>query len=130
VHFHYLLEGPDALLRSARTLDEHTDALAQTLAGRDSDPDRSARFVHRFVRPRGIEVPATAVFVDTVEAAAAGPAPAPMRVPAWTQVLRPMLVPFARAAAERVRRINEELRDQKKQILLEHRQRKAFLERR
>jgi hypothetical protein len=125
VHFHYLLKEPNGLLHAARSLDEHAQKLAAALEGRDPDPDRSARFVREFVRPRGLDTPATDVFVQELEALAARPAPTPIAVPAWTPLVRPVLQPFASAAAERVRRMEEESRRRSAQRLEEHRQRKA-----
>jgi len=125
VHFHYLLGGADGLLRATPSLDEHARDLAAVLEGRDPDPDRSARFVRTFVRPRGLDIPATTRFVEALETLAASPAPPPIAVPAWTLVIRPMLGPFARAAAARARRSSEDFRRQKHRILLEHRRRKA-----
>jgi hypothetical protein len=125
VHFHYLLEEPNGLLHAARSLDEHADKLAAGLQGRDPDPERSARFVREFVRPRGLDRRATDVFVQELEALAALPAPDPIPVPAWTPLVRPVLQPFANAAAERVRRMEEESRRRSAQRLEEHRQRKA-----
>ena len=72
VHFHYLLDGPDALLWAARSLDQHADMLAASLEGRSADPDRSARFVRTFVRPGPIDTPATVRFVDALEQGATG----------------------------------------------------------
>jgi hypothetical protein len=126
LHFHYLLNGPDALLRGARRLDAHAADLDQVLAGHDPDPDRSARFVKTFVRPLGLDVPATARVVEALETLAERPAPAPETAPVWTLLIKPLLRPFAHAAAQRVRRHDEELRQEKKQVLLEHRQRKRF----
>ena len=120
LHFRYLLDGPDALLRAARSLDDHARDVASVLDGCDPDPERSRRFVRWFVRPCGDE-PATARFVEAVEALGTEPAPTPEPVPAWTRVIRPMLRPFANAAAERMRRIRAERRRQKERILLEHR---------
>ena len=125
VHFHYLLDGPDALLRATRSLDDHARDLADVLDGHDRDPDRSARFVATFVRPAGIDVPATTRVVEALETLAARPAPEPQPAPAWTHFVRPLLRPFAHAAAKRVRRVSDEFRRQKEQTLLEHRQRKA-----
>jgi hypothetical protein len=136
VHFHYLLSGPNRLLHSARTLDEHFTDLAAALEGRDPDPDRSARFVRTFVRPRGLDRSATAVFVDELETLAARPAPPPLRVPLWTHLVRPLLIPFAAAAARRIRMLEAESRRrsqerleahrlQKLPQLLEYRQKKA-----
>lgn len=125
VHFHYLLDGPNAMLRATRSLDEHARDLAAVLEGRDADPDRSARFVRAFVRPRGIDIPATTVFVEALEALAARPAPAPEPSPVWTRLVRPFLWPFAQAASERARRLHDDFRRQKQQMLLDHRRRKA-----
>lgn len=125
VHFHYLLEEPNGLLHVARSLDEHADKLAAAVEGRDPDPERSARFVREFVRPRGLERRATDVFVEELEALAALPPPEPIAVPMWTPLVRPVLQPFANAAAERVRRMEEESRRRSAQRLEEHRQRKA-----
>ncbi len=124
VHFHYLLDGPDALLRAARSLDAHGNDLAAVLEDRDPDPDRSMRFVRTFVRPCGLDVSATTRFVEALEALAARPAPSPAPAPAWTRLIRPMLQPFADAAAERVRRAEEESRRRSEQRLQEHRERK------
>ena len=126
VHFHYLLNGPNALLRGARSLDEHAAHLAEALEGR-ADTERSARFVRTFVRPRGLDVSATSVVVQEIEAIAAAPAPARLPVPAWTYLLRPILHPFAAAAAARVRRLEAESRLRAEQRLIDHRQAKQPL---
>jgi hypothetical protein len=125
VHFHYLLAEANGLLHAARSLDEHARKLAAALDGRDPDPDRSARFVREFVRPRGLDTHATDVFVEELEALAKRPAPEPVAVPTWTHLIRPVLQPFANAAAERVRRLEEASRQRSAQRLEEHRQRKA-----
>jgi hypothetical protein len=125
VHFHYLLREPDGLLHSARTLEDHANKLAATLEGRDPDPERSARFVRAFVRPRGRTTSATDVFIEELELLAAQPAPEPVSVPLWAPLIRPVLQPFANAAAERMRRLEEESRRRSAERLEEHRQRKA-----
>ncbi len=125
VHFHYLLEEPGGLLHAARSLDDHAGKLAAALEGRDPDPERSARFVRAFVRPRGLTTPATEVFVQELESLAAQPTPEPMPIPVWAPMIRPVLQPFANAAAERMRRMEEESRRRSVQRLEEHRQRKA-----
>ncbi len=128
VHFHYLL-GPDALLRVTRSLDEHARDVAQVLDGHDPDPGRSARFVRAFVRPCGLDIPATTHLVQALEALAARPAPAPVPVPVSTRVVRFLFSPFLRryaeAAAERVRLRVEASHRRSEQRLLEHRQRKG-----
>jgi hypothetical protein len=98
--------------------------VATLLEGGDPDPDRSARFVRRFVRPGPQDVAATTRFVEVLEAIAGSPAPQPEPAPFWTGLCRPLLTPFAHAAAERVRRISSERRRQKEVILVEHRRKR------
>jgi len=124
VHFHYLLNGPNALLRSTRSLEDHEREVARVLEGHDSDPDRSARFVRHFVRPRSHDVSATTRFVETLEAFAASPAPHPRPAPVWARLCRPLLKPFADAAGERILRISDERRRRKEVILAEHRRKR------
>jgi len=131
LHFHYLLDPAAPLLRTARSLDDHVHQLADVLEDRDPDPDRSARFVRTFVRPGPVGIAATARFVEAVEALGAGPSPAPLPVPVWTHVIRPILFPFARAAARRAIRIEEEAIRLKAVRIKEHREKKqAALEER
>ena len=125
IHFHYLLNDTHGVLRASRSLDEHADDLAATLEGRGADTDRSARFVRTFVRPAGLEIPATARFVDELERLVALPSPVPVTVPPWTHLIRPVLWPFALAASAKARRSRESFRRQKRELLSEHRRRKA-----
>jgi hypothetical protein len=125
VHFHYLLDGPNALLHAARSLDQHADALAASLEGRSPDADRSARFVRTFVRHGPIDTPATVRFVDALEEIVRAPAPAPEPAPAWLSLLRPLLARHARAAADRSEAIRDDLRKRKKAELDAYRVRKA-----
>ena len=124
VHFHYLLDGPHALVRATRSLEEHEREVAEVLEGRDPDPDRSARFVRHFVRSGAHDVSATTRFVETLEALAAGPAPLPRPAPVWTRLCRPLLKPFADAAGKRILRISDERRQRKELILAEHRRKR------
>jgi hypothetical protein len=67
-HFNYLVEVAGGLLRVAHDFDEHLLQLGETLErtgqGRST---RNARFLEAFVRPHGLDVPATPFFVDSVE---------------------------------------------------------------
>jgi hypothetical protein len=66
LHFHYLIDG--GLLTVSRSLDEHAGQLASILAGDTEDILRRQRdFVRAFVRPLGLDVPATTVMADAVE---------------------------------------------------------------
>jgi hypothetical protein len=129
LHFHYLLQGPHALLRAVRTLDDHARELAHTLERRNPDMDRSATFVGSFVRPCGAGLAATARVVEELEAIGAGPPPLPVAMPFRIRLLRPLVKPFlkryADAAAERVRLAQEASRRRSEQRLLEHRRSKT-----
>jgi len=120
VHFHYLLHGPDALLHWTRSLDDHARELAGVLDAGHARVERSTRFVRAFVRPDP-GATATMRFVEALETLAAQPAPAPQPEPRWTQLLRPLLRPFADAAVERVQRLKVERRERKDRELAEHR---------
>jgi hypothetical protein len=99
LHFRYLLEVGGGLLRVANTLPEHAVQAAQAVAGEDGGEERARAFVAEFVRPRGLDVPATPIFVDEVERLAASPQPSPRRTPAALRPLRPLLAPLANRAA-------------------------------
>jgi hypothetical protein len=79
----------DGCLTVARSLDEHVAQLAAIAGGRASRSNRP--FVERFVRPRGVAVPATPLFADAVETIASRPAPAPCAPSAWVLLLRPLV---------------------------------------
>lgn len=130
VHFRYLLDGPSSPLRAARSLEEHARDLAEILEGRHADPDRSARFARAFIRPCGGDASATGVFVDALEQVGTQPAPPGVAVPAWAPLIRPLLWPFAQAAARRARRVSTAFREHKERRLADHRRRKAGAARR
>ena len=108
VHFHYLLKGPDALLRTTRSLEDHARELASAVDGQDPDPQRSARFIRTFVRPEPVELAATTRLVNELESLAAHSAPVPVPTPGWTRLVHPLLKPFARGAIERLMDIKAE----------------------
>lgn len=65
VHFHYLVNVGGGLLTVAHGFDDHLPQLDAALA----NPQHGVKpFVREFVRPHGLERPATAIFVDEVEA--------------------------------------------------------------
>jgi hypothetical protein len=64
VHFRYLFEAGGGLLNAARSFDEHLQQLDAALA----QPSTEIKpFIREFVRPLGLDVAATPVFVDHVE---------------------------------------------------------------
>jgi hypothetical protein len=81
-HFRYLLEVEGGLLRVARSFDAHLGALASELeqpVGRD---ERNKRFVGAFIRPHGLDVPATPKFVSAIEEMGQM-MPPPAQAPGW-----------------------------------------------
>lgn len=95
-HFRYLLEVEGGLLKAAATLTAHVRDLSAALAGDAAQAAQQARFLTAFVRPHGLDRPATPLFVDAIEAlAAVRPAPAPAP-PAWQRACARALVRAAR----------------------------------
>jgi hypothetical protein len=73
LHFRYLLDAGGGTLSVAESFEEHASQLAEALAdGRP--PFSSRRFVEAFVRPAGLERPATDVLVGVIERLAEAPA--------------------------------------------------------
>jgi hypothetical protein len=93
-HFHHLMTVGDGFLHAARSLREHVEDLSASRL-------RSNRaFVERFIRPRGVGVPATPVFVDAVEQLGSTRGLATASTPVWIFVLRPVV--YALVLAGRV----------------------------
>ena len=82
LHFHYLLNEGGGLLHHAGTFDEHVLQLARALDRDEADRRRLRGFVEAFVRPFGLDRPATPLMADAVEALGRlgrrGPRPAPL----------------------------------------------------
>ena len=90
LHFRYLLSENGGFLRVAKDLPEHARHLAETLASPDIGREACARFVRTFVRPHGIDVPATPILVDALERLASQ-SRVPVRVPLQLFPLRLLL---------------------------------------
>jgi len=99
LHFQYLLRESGGLLHMAETLDQHVAALADALRGDDGvrgeDAARLREFVRGFVRPGGLDVPATPRLVDAIEALGREPVMRAERQPIRYALLRMALVPLA-----------------------------------
>jgi hypothetical protein len=67
LHFHYLLEENGGFLHVAGSLAEHAGQLARVLEDGDGRAGERARFIESFVRPHGLERPATPILADEVE---------------------------------------------------------------
>jgi hypothetical protein len=67
LHFHYLLEENGGFLHVASSLEEHAGQLARVLDEDAAGAEQRRRFVESFVRPHGLDRPATPILADAVE---------------------------------------------------------------
>jgi hypothetical protein len=67
LHFRYLA-GDGGVVRAATSLAEHVQHLASELEGDAAGNERHREFVRRFVRPHGLDRPATPIFARAVDA--------------------------------------------------------------
>lgn len=88
LHFQHLKRG--GLLRLADTLDEHVAQLAASFASAADDRQRIRGFIELFVRPHGLDQPATPRVVAAIEDAVVHDLVA-RRPPAGVRVLRDVL---------------------------------------
>jgi hypothetical protein len=100
LHFQYLKADEFGHLHVGRTMEEHLDQLEESLRGR-ADDGRNDRFLRTFVRPFGLDVAATPLYVEAIEELAARPAPKPDRGPAAGPLVRRALAPLAGLAGRR-----------------------------
>jgi hypothetical protein len=94
IHFRYLTDVAGGLLRTAADLDAHFRQLSDAIALQGARDERNRRFLEAFVRPRGLDVPATPAFAEAVEQLHRdGPTHDPsLERGAW---LRPLALPLA-----------------------------------
>lgn len=95
LHFQHLMREGGGMLNLADSLGEHFEQLAAALCDEGRGIAAGRRFVETFVRPRGIDRPATPQLVAEVERRAAAPAPAPRTAGPATNLLRAALAPAA-----------------------------------
>lgn len=67
LHFQYLTTVAGGLLSKAPDIESHLTQLADAVASGDARDDRNRRFLTAFIRPEGLDAPATPVFADAVE---------------------------------------------------------------
>jgi hypothetical protein len=102
LHFHYLLAENGGPVRVAETLDAHVASLAQALDGGEGEARRLRAFVETFVRPCGLDRPATGQLANAIEALGTRARPRPARPGALTSLGRLALYPFAVARSAAV----------------------------
>ena len=93
LHFHYLMTVGGGALQAGRSFEEHHQQLAASLRLPASPCPLPPDFVQAFVRPHGLERPATPVFCDAVDQVLALPAPAPEPAPFRFVLLRWAIYP-------------------------------------
>jgi hypothetical protein len=104
LHFRYLMEAGGGLLRVAHDFDDHLRQLADAVRRRGEAVDH-ATFLQAFVRPHGVGVPVTPIFVDAVVRLAHAGRRRPVRPPRRLAVVR---VPLQYHAQRRLwRRVAE-----------------------
>jgi hypothetical protein len=70
LHFRYLLPEAGGPLRTASTVEEHIVQLRKALADPERDRQAIEAFLRSFVRPHGVDQPATPILADAIEALA------------------------------------------------------------
>jgi len=114
LHFEHLRSSGGGLLNVADELSQHLEHLRRGLA-RASEPDeRARRFVSTFVRPQGLDRPATPFVVDALEEAAAQVVTAAPRVPGRRGLALGAAATLAAATEGATRRAREEARRRRK----------------
>jgi hypothetical protein len=113
-HFQHLRSVGGGLIVETESMEEHARGLARALRGDDAEEaaERARSFVAAFIRPHGLDRPATPIMVDAIRAlatrqsSATGP-----RIDDLADGLRPMLVSSPRPGkAKRRRRRRSERR--------------------
>jgi hypothetical protein len=67
IHFRYLMTVEGGLLRSAPDLATHLQQLSEVVAQGEGRDERNRRFIGSFIRPAGIEAPATPAFIAALD---------------------------------------------------------------
>ncbi len=102
LHFQYLLDENGGFLHVASSLEEHLGQLRRALDEDVEGAERRRRFVESFVRPHGLDRPATPILADAIEELAG--LPVQVDRPHWSAApLRPLLALEARLCAAAAR---------------------------
>jgi hypothetical protein len=101
LHFHYLLRENGGPLQVAGSLEEQMAQLSEALAS-DMPGDDHRMFVETFIRPGGLDVPATPKLVSAIEQLCFGHASGPHPRGRWATVEKALLTPLV-CAVDRAR---------------------------
>jgi hypothetical protein len=91
LHFEHLRRANGGLLHVAQTFAEHVEQLGGALRN-PADDGRCRRFVEAFVRPFGVDVPATPKLVEALETLARQGPKSAEQTPWWAPAARRLLV--------------------------------------
>ena len=91
LHFRYLLAENGGFLRVATSLREHAAQVVETMRAPAVGRAACATFVAAFIRPAGIDAPATPILVDALEGLAASAPRARVRTAPWLLPLQVLL---------------------------------------
>ena len=94
IHFRYLMEVEGGLLHMAPDFETHFRQLAEAVALGGARDERNRRFLSAFVRPEGLDRPATPAFADALERLHRDGVPVQQPVE-WGAWMRPVVVPMA-----------------------------------
>ena len=99
IHFHHLLPENGGFVRIAATLDEHVQQLHERLHDPEGARFETERFLANFIRPHGVDRPATPIFAEAIERLAASPPPPPQAMPWWAMAAWPVILSASAVAA-------------------------------
>ena len=91
LHFEHLRSANGGVLHVARTFTEHVAQLREALHHPNVDDGRCRRFVEAFVRPFGLDVPATPKLVEALEMLARQGRQPAERLPWWAPAVRHLI---------------------------------------
>ncbi len=94
LHFRHLTDVGGGLVQVGADLAEHLGQLQEHVNG-NQDGAAARQFVGEFVRPHGLEVNATGLFLEALQAQGATPRPKPQKTPIWLLPLRWLFAPVA-----------------------------------
>lgn len=112
LHFAHLTKS--GFLRMARSMEEHCQWLDDEISGRTNSREINAQFVASFVRPNGVDKPATPQIVDVIEKLASRGTVPKAVMPAWAPLLRFLLIGPTYLAKRRSASIQARRRKKKK----------------
>jgi hypothetical protein len=93
LHYHYLRTEDGGFLHEAATWGDHLEQLSRAVAAAGEKDADALAFVERFVRPHGLDRPATPILADAIEDLAAMGATSAPRPPIRSHLVRVLLLP-------------------------------------